>query len=31
MISGGLALKPAAYMVTMKCDKVGGCAVLGTI
>ncbi len=27
--SGGLSLKPADFMVTMKCDKSGGCAVLG--
>ena len=27
--SGGLSLKPADYMVTMKSDKSGGCAVLG--
>ena len=27
--SGGLSLKPAASMVTMKMDKAGGCAVLG--
>ncbi len=27
--SGGLSLKPADYMVTMKLDKSGGCAVLG--
>ena len=27
--SGGLSLKPAASMVTMKSDKGGGCAVLG--
>jgi leucyl aminopeptidase len=27
--SGGLSLKPADYMVTMKSDKGGGCAVLG--
>ncbi|PAF53144.1 leucyl aminopeptidase [Helicobacter sp. 13S00482-2] len=26
--SGGLSLKPADYMVTMKADKSGGCAVL---
>jgi len=29
--SGGLSLKPAASMVTMKMDKAGGCAVLGMI
>ena len=29
--SGGLSLKPADYMVTMKSDKSGGCAVLATI
>ncbi|RAX58134.1 leucyl aminopeptidase [Helicobacter monodelphidis] len=29
--SGGLSLKPADYMVTMKADKSGGCAVLGII
>jgi leucyl aminopeptidase len=29
--SGGLSLKPADYMVTMKSDKSGGCAVLGTL
>ncbi len=29
--SGGLSLKPADYMVTMKSDKGGGCAVLATI
>lgn len=29
--SGGLSLKPADFMVTMKLDKSGGCAVLGTI
>jgi leucyl aminopeptidase len=29
--SGGLSLKPAASMVTMKMDKAGGCAVLGII
>ncbi len=29
--SGGLSLKPADFMVTMKMDKSGGCAVLGTI
>ncbi|MDO7253735.1 leucyl aminopeptidase [Helicobacter cappadocius] len=29
--SGGLSLKPADYMVTMKADKSGGCAVLGVI
>ena len=27
--SGGLSLKPADFMVTMKSDKSGGCAVLG--
>ncbi len=27
--SGGLSLKPAAHMVTMKMDKAGACAVLG--
>lgn len=27
--SGGLSLKPSDYMVTMKADKSGGCAVLG--
>jgi len=27
--SGGLSLKPADFMVTMKLDKSGGCAVLG--
>lgn len=27
--SGGLSLKPADYMVTMKADKSGACAVLG--
>ena len=27
--SGGLSLKPADYMTTMKSDKSGGCAVLG--
>lgn len=27
--SGGLSLKPGDFMVTMKCDKSGGCAVLG--
>ena len=27
--SGGLSLKPADYMVSMKSDKSGGCAVLG--
>lgn len=27
--SGGLSLKPAEYMVTMKADKAGACAVLG--
>ncbi|ANV97443.1 leucyl aminopeptidase [Helicobacter enhydrae] len=29
--SGGLSLKPADYMVTMKADKSGGCAVLGIL
>ncbi|WP_027327380.1 leucyl aminopeptidase [Helicobacter pametensis] len=29
--SGGLSLKPADYMVTMKADKAGGCAVMGII
>lgn len=29
--SGGLSLKPATSMVTMKMDKAGGCAVLGII
>ncbi len=29
--SGGLSLKPADFMVTMKADKSGGCAVLSTI
>ena len=29
--SGGLSLKPADFMVTMKLDKAGGCAVLGII
>ncbi|MGB1226940.1 MAG: leucyl aminopeptidase [Poseidonibacter sp.] len=29
--SGGLSLKPADYMVTMKSDKGGGCAALATI
>jgi len=29
--SGGLSLKPADYMVTMKSDKSGGCTVLATI
>ncbi len=29
--SGGLSLKPAEYMLTMKSDKSGGCAVLGMI
>ncbi|PAF52581.1 leucyl aminopeptidase [Helicobacter sp. 13S00477-4] len=29
--SGGLSLKPADFMVTMKADKSGGCAVLGII
>ncbi|TLE01942.1 leucyl aminopeptidase [Helicobacter japonicus] len=28
---GGLSLKPADYMVTMKADKGGGCAVMGII
>lgn len=28
---GGLSLKPADYMVTMKADKSGGCAVMGII
>lgn len=28
---GGLSLKPADYMTTMKADKSGGCAVLGII
>lgn len=28
---GGLSLKPADYMVTMKADKSGGCAVIGII
>ncbi|WP_201353369.1 leucyl aminopeptidase [Hydrogenimonas urashimensis] len=27
--SGGLSLKPAEYMVTMKSDKAGACAVMG--
>jgi leucyl aminopeptidase len=27
--SGGLSLKPSDFMVSMKCDKSGGCAVLG--
>lgn len=27
--SGGLSLKPADYMTTMKADKSGGCAVIG--
>jgi leucyl aminopeptidase len=27
--SGGLSLKPSDFMVGMKCDKSGGCAVLG--
>lgn len=27
--SGGLSLKPADYMVTMKADKAGACAVIG--
>lgn len=29
--SGGLSLKPADFMVTMKADKSGGCAVLSTV
>ncbi len=29
--SGGLSLKPAEYMVTMKADKSGACAVLGIL
>ena len=29
--SGGLSLKPADFMVTMKADKSGGCAVLSTL
>lgn len=29
--SGGLSLKPADYMVTMKADKSGGCAVMGIV
>lgn len=29
--SGGLSLKPADFMTTMKSDKSGGCAVLGII
>ncbi|MGP1449968.1 MAG: leucyl aminopeptidase [Wolinella sp.] len=29
--SGGLSLKPADFMVTMKADKGGGCAVLGIL
>jgi leucyl aminopeptidase len=29
--SGGLSLKPAASMVTMKMDKAGACAVLGVL
>lgn len=29
--SGGLSLKPSEFMVTMKADKSGGCAVLGII
>ena len=29
--SGGLSLKPSDFMVTMKADKSGGCAVLGII
>lgn len=28
---GGLSLKPADFMVTMKADKSGGCAVMGAI
>ncbi|WP_104713936.1 leucyl aminopeptidase [Helicobacter cetorum] len=28
---GGLSLKPADYMVTMKADKSGGCAVIGIL
>ncbi|AFI05314.1 leucyl aminopeptidase [Helicobacter cetorum] len=28
---GGLSLKPADYMVTMKADKGGGCAVIGLL
>jgi leucyl aminopeptidase len=29
--SGGLDIKPAEYMTTMKCDKSGACAVLGAV
>ena len=29
--SGGLSLKPSDFMVTMKADKSGGCAVLSTL
>ncbi|MFK2823413.1 leucyl aminopeptidase [Arcobacter sp. YIC-80] len=29
--SGGLSLKPADFMVTMKLDKAGGCAVIATL
>lgn len=29
--TGGLSLKPADYMVTMKADKGGGCAVIGIL
>lgn len=29
--SGGLSLKPADYMTTMKADKGGGCAVIGIL
>ena len=29
--SGGLSLKPADFMVTMKSDKSGGCAVMSTL
>ncbi len=29
--SGGLSLKPSDYMVTMKADKSGGCAVIGIV
>jgi leucyl aminopeptidase len=29
--SGGLSLKPADFMVTMKSDKSGGCAVIGIL
>ena len=29
--SGGLSLKPADFMVTMKCDKAGGATVLGIL